>query len=468
MALSTLTIVRRSLRARLFSTVTTALSVGIAVALMLVLLSMRDSGERAFKRGSGNMHLLVSNDPPALVSVLNGVFHARAPARALTWTQYLRVAQDPRLAWAIPIQQGDSYRGYPVVGTLPDFFEKFSPDPLFGATEGGGKAWPIEQGAVFRKPFEIVAGYRVWSREGVKIGDRLNLTHGIGGAGGHEHTDHPFTVVGLLGPTGSPHDRAVFVHLEGAWIIHAEERRERATEEAGHAEPAAGADDRPAAETEEHGHAEGEDHAEGDEHEGHVHVDVEDLTPDEKLITGIYCRGVTREGSTVSAVIPTIASELRRDPRLTVAEPAAEITRLFDIVSNVDQILLAMAAVVMVSSGVAIMLALYNSMEQRRRQIAVLRVLGASAFRIGVIVLLEAIAIGLIGAALGVGAAYLGTQLVAGIMKNRLGLLIDPNVPLSILALVVVGAVLLAAAAGTIPAVMAYRTSVAKNLRPLG
>ncbi len=468
MALSTLTIVRRSLRARLFSTVTTALSVGVAVALMLVLLSMRDSGQRAFKRGSGNMHLLVSADLSPLVSVLNGVFYARAPARALNWTQYLRIAQDPRLAYAIPVQQGDSYRGYPVLGTLPEFFEKFSPDPLFEPGRGG--AWPFEQGRVFSKPFEVVAGYRVWSKEGVRIGDRLNLTHGVGGAGAHEHADHAFTVVGLLGPTGSPHDRALFVHLEGAWIIHAEEKRERDAEAAGQPTPDAKEEHTEDAAHEEGGeeHAHEGEHAEGEEHHGHIHVDPEDLTPDEKLITGIYCRGVTREGSAVSAVIPTIASELRRDPRLTVAEPAAEVASLFRIVSNVDQILVAMAAVVMVSSGVAIMLALYNSMEQRRRQIAVLRVLGASAFRIGVIVLLEAIAIGLIGAALGVAVAYMGTQLVAGVMKSRLGLLIDPNVAPLILAYVVVGAVLLAALAGTIPAVMAYRTSVAKNLRPLG
>ncbi len=472
MALSTLTIVGRSLLARRFSTATTALSVGIAVALMLVLLSMRDSGQRAFKRGSGNMHLLVSADLSPLVSVLNGVFYARAPARALNWTQYLRIAQDPRLAFAIPVQQGDSYRGYPVLGTLPEFFEKFSPDPLFEPGQGGAKAWPFEQGQVFSKPFEVVAGYRVWSKEGVKLGDRLNLTHGVGGAGAHEHADHEFTVVGLLGPTGSPHDRALFVHLDGAWIIHAEEKRERDAEATGQpavAPDAKGEHTEDAAhegEGEEHAHE--EEHAEGEEHRGHIHVDPEDLAPDEKLITGIYCRGVTREGSAVSAVIPTVASELRRDPRLTVAEPAAEVASLFRIVSNVDQILVAMAAVVMVSSGVAIMLALYNSMEQRRRQIAVLRVLGCSAWGICRIVMLEAIAIGLFGAALGVLTAGIGTILVAEAMRRRLGILISPDMPIHLLFGVVAGALLLAAAAGLIPAVMAYRTSVAKNLRPLG
>lgn len=454
MALSALTIVRRSLRARLFSTVTTALSVAVAVGLMLVLLAMRHSGERAFKRGSGNMHLLVSADLSPMVSVLNGVFYMQSPARSMNWTQYLRIAQDPRLAWAIPVQQGDSYRGYPVLGTLPEFFEKFSPEPRFDPSVPGASAWPLREGAIFRAPFEVVLGHSVWSRERVKVGDRIVLTHGVSaGPGAHEHHEHGFRVVGLLGPTGSPHDRAVFAHLEGAWVIHAEEKRERDAAEEGTARAA----------------VEGQGHAEGEGGHAHVHVDPEDLTPDEKLITGIYIRGVTREGSSVSAVIPSVASELRRDPRLTgVAEPAAEVTRLFRIVSNVDQILVAMATVVMISSGVAILLALYNSMEQRRRQIAVLRVLGSTAWGIVRLVLLEAIAIGILGAALGTGAAYAGTAVVAEIMRRRLGLFIEPQVPLWTLGLVVAGAVLLAALSGVIPAVMAYRTSVAKNLRPLG
>ncbi len=464
MALSTLTIVRRSMLARRFSTVTTALSVGVAVALMLVLLSMRHSGGQAFKRGSGNMHLLVSADPPPLTSVLNGVFYAQAPARALNWTQYLRVAQDPRLAWAIPVQQGDSYRGYPVLGTLPEFFQKFSPDPKFDPQEPGARAWPIEAGVILARPFEVVLGYRVWSKENVKVGDRLTLTHGVGGAGAHEHHEHTFKVVGLLGPTGSPHDRAVFAHLEGAWVIHAEEKREREAAEAGHAEEQEdAAHDEGAGEKE---HAE-EGHAEQEEH-SHIHVDPEDLTPDEKMVTGIYIRGVTREGSDVSTAIITIASELRRDPRLTVAQPSNEIIKLFQIVSNVDQVLLGMAAVVMASSGVTIMLALYNSMEQRRRQIAVLRVLGCSALGIGRIVILEAIAIGILGAVVGVLAAGLGTVVVAETMRRRLGILIDPDLPIHLVAAVVIGGLLLAALAGMIPAVMAYRTSVAKNLRPLG
>lgn len=460
MALTSLTIVRRSLTARLFSTGMTAASVAVAVAMLLVLLGMRDSARRAFARGSGNMHLLVTAEDSPLVSILNGVFYARAPARALTWTQRERIDRDPRVSYAIPVQQGDSYRGFPVVGTLPEFLTRFSPDPDFDAATATGPAWPFAAGAPFTKAFELVLGYQVWSATGLKVGDHIHLAHGRSeddGSAAHVHDEFSFDVVGLLGPTGTAHDRAIFTHLDGAWIVHATEKREREEAEAGGAaEP---------------GHAEEEDahaHEEGEEPHHEPALRVEDLTPEEKLLTGIYVRGVTREDSSVSASIPAVASELRRDPRLTVAEPAPEIDRLFQIVGQVDQILVAMAAVVMVSSGVSILLALYNSMEQRRRQIAVLRVLGCSALRIAGIVIMEAVAIGLIGAAIGVAIAAVGAWLVASEMNRRLGLVIESSVSPILLAGVIFGAVLLAAVAGLIPAVMAYRTGVAKNLRPLG
>src|SRR5213079_2275756 len=117
---------------------------------------------------------------------------------------------------------------------------------------------------------------------------------------------------------------------------------------------------------------------------------VADVTDADRKVTGIYLRAVTRGAtSNASVIVPVLASEFRRDGNLTVADPAQEINRLFDIVSNIDQILLAMAGVVMVSSGIAIMLALYNSMEQRRRQIAILRVLGCSRPRIFGLIITE-------------------------------------------------------------------------------
>jgi putative ABC transport system permease protein len=441
-----LTIIARSMRSRLFSTVTTALTVAVAVALLLVLLSMRDAGQRAFSRGGGNMHMLVSGDTDPLAAVLNGVFYARPPRRALSWAQYQEIAAAWPLEFAIPVAQGDSFRGFPTTATLTEFFERFEPVP--------GQKWRFREGHAFDGEFQAVLGAAAARGTGLGLGAQIVLTHGTPGSRSgegsvHEHARFKFTVVGILEPTGTAHDRAVFVPLQSAWILHAHDRVEQEAHQA---------------------HAGGQTHA--DEHGGPEDAEkpttVADLTDADRKITGIYIRVATREGSSTTPMVPVVFSALRAKPGITVAQPFDEIKRLFEVVGGVNQILVAMAGVVMVSSGIAIMLALYNSMEQRRRQIAVLRVLGASRARIFGLVVTESALLGILGAAGGIAAALVAARVVAMVMHRRLGLVIEPGLPFERVLVVAVAAVALAALAGVIPAVMAYRTGVARNLRPLG
>lgn len=442
MAMTDFTIIRRSMTARLFSTVTTIITVAVAVGLMLVLLSMRDSGKKAFERGGGNMHMLVSADTDPMGAILNGVFYSRPPRNYLPWARYQQIADGFPLDYAIPTQQGDSYRGYPVLGTSEEFFSKFSPDPR-------GSGWVFKLGRPFNADFEAVIGSEVARGTGLKLNDKIALTHGTGDSRGHVHEAYQYSIVGILDRNGTSHDRAIFTSIESAWILHAFDRHE--LEEAKEQEAAK---------------ARGEKVDEHD-HEHEATLTRADLVEEDKKITGIYIRVVTPPGSNVSAVLPQVFDQLRRQPGITVAQPKQEIDKLFGIVSNIDQILFAMAAVVMVSSGIGIMLALYNSMEQRRRQIAVLRVLGCSRSRIFSLVLTESALLGFLGALAGALLAAAGQALVVTAMKQRLGLVIEPALPIALVLIVLLATVFLAAAAGIVPAMMAYRTAVAKNLRPL-
>ena len=137
--MSDFSIILRSLRIRLFSTVVTILTVAVAVGLFLTLLSMRESGRDAFRRGSGNIDLLVSAEPGPLVSVLNGLFHAGAPANPIPWARFEALRASYPWAWAIPLQQGDNYRGYPAIATTPAFFEDYQPE--------AGRPWAFAAGS---------------------------------------------------------------------------------------------------------------------------------------------------------------------------------------------------------------------------------------------------------------------------------------------------------------------------------
>ncbi|TVQ54334.1 MAG: ABC transporter permease [Phycisphaerales bacterium] len=439
MAMTDFTIISRSLTSRWFSTVTTIVTVAVAVALMIVLLSMRTAGQDAFQRGAGNMHMLVSAEDSALVAVLNSVFYASAPRRAIPWSKYLEISEGLRIPWefAIPNQQGDSYRGFPVLATTEEFFTKFQPHP--------GLEWSFRDGRRFERPFEVVIGSEVAQGTGLRLGDEIYLTHGIedsrqrrifGRADEttmtpHVHDDYAYRVVGILEQTGSPHDRALFTDLISTWVIHAHDVR-RAEDPS-------------------------------------VRMTTEaDLRDADRLITGIYLRVGTRPGRAMSAGQQQIYDMLRRDTTITVADPHFEIQRLFRIVSNIDQIFIGMAGVVLLSSGIAIMLALYNTMEQRRRQIAILRVLGCSRPRIFGLVLTESALIGLLGALAGVVFAFIGMIVVAELMKQTLGLVIEPRLEPVWTFVMVMASILLAALAGLVPAAAAYRTTVVAHLRPLG
>lgn len=442
MPLTDLTIIRKSMTSRLFSTVTTALTVAIAVALMLVLLSMRDAGRQAFERGAGNMHLLVSRDASPLESVLNGVFYVNPPRAPILWPEFEALQQRFPFEFAIPVQQGDSYRGFPTLATTPEFFTAFQP-----ATE---TPWRFTQGASFQTEWQVVLGASVAAETRLRLHDRIVLTHGSGGsrnatAGadhGHVHDQFKFEVVGILAPTGTSHDRGLFLSLNSSWVLHAFDRIE-AEELASN-----GA----------HAH---------DEHDHEAPIGVESITDADRKITGAYLRVAGRPGKDASALLPTVFDLIRRDGTLTVASPADQVRRLFVIVGNVNQIILAMAAAVMVSSGIAIMVALYNSMEQRRRQIAVLRVLGSSSGRIFGLVMTESAILGLLGAGAGLVLSLIAGVVVAAVMRARLGLIVHPTYAPEWMIPVLLGAVVLASLAGVVPAAMAYRTPVAKNLKPI-
>ncbi|MSR40998.1 MAG: FtsX-like permease family protein [Phycisphaerales bacterium] len=424
-----LTIVLRSLRLRLFSTIVTALLVATSAGLLLSMLSLRNAGKAAFERGSGNAHLLVSADQSPLVAVLNGLFYANPPRAPLSREKVSEIRRLFPWDFIVETQLGDSYRGFPVLATTPEFFSKFEPVV--------GEPWTLASGKFFDGNMQVVLGAASARETGLRLGAKIVLTHGSGASReggeeehGHVHREYEFEVVGILDATGSPHDRALFVSLESSWMLHAHDRRER----------------------------------EGIEGK----VTVADLLDDDRKITGMLLRLPTRSGSSVSSALQQVFDALRRDTSITVAQPADQIDKLFAIVSNVDGIFIALAIATLLSSAVAILLSMVNSMAERRRQIAVLRVLGASRARVFGIVLTEAMLIGLVGAAAGIVISAIVLTIATSWLRANLGLIIAPDFDPRASVLVAAGAVLLAAIAGLVPAMLAYRTSVSKQLRPLG
>lgn len=461
-----LRLVLKSLSARSTSTVVTCLLIAIAVALLISMRSLREAGRRSFTRGVGNAHLVVSGDSSPLVAVLNGIFYANPPRTPLPESKVTEIASSMPWAWTIPTQLGDSFRGFPVLGTTPAFLDDFEP--------AIGEPWKIRRpGRNIEGPFDVVLGSRVAAATGLGVGDRLFLTHGMGvdAAGGevgivddpsatveaegdphdgHDHDDHghdhdhghvhadgsphvheeaTFEVVGVLEPSGTHHDRLLVTSIEGSWFLHAIDRWEAA----GRGLP----------ET------------------------VDDLDAEDRLVTGMLLRTPVRAGRNSAAILQSSFDRLRRDPSITVASPTTQVDRLFGIVASLDAVFIALGIGILVSGAISVTLVLWNSMELRRRQIAVLRVLGCTRGRVLGLVLTESAMIGVVGAVLGVGFAFAGARVAAEVLASRTGVVILPTIDADSSILIVAGTVVLAAFAGVAPAVRAYRTPVAEHLRPL-
>lgn len=419
MALTDWNIVTRSMRSRWFSTLLTILTVAIASGLMTLLVSMRSAGEDAFRRGTGNVQMLISKEPGPLASVLNSMFYAQAPGNPILFDEYEQLVSEYPFAWSVPTQLGDSFAGSPVMGTTGAFFTSFKP--------AADQSWSLKAGAYFDASFEVVVGSVAASTHHLNIGDSITLDHGSSKSpGSHDHDEFEFVVVGILNPTATAHDRALFTNLDSAWILHAHDRREA---QLGHG----------------------------------IETTIKDVIASDRKITGVYASLGDRK-----AALMQVLSALRSDPNWTIANPASTVGGLFKIVSNIDQVLLAMAIAVMFSSGISILVALYNSMDNRRRQIAVLRVLGASKMRVFNLVLTESAMIGVLGGFVGIGISLVAGQVVSGVLQSRVGIVVNPSLPMDGYLMIVLATIALSCIAGMIPAMIAYRTPVVRSLRPIG
>jgi putative ABC transport system permease protein len=381
-------IVLKNIAQRKLSSTLTSASIGLGVAVVVAVLALRSQARSGFDQSAFGYDLVVGGKGSALQLVLNTVYHMDRSQGNLARERFRELAAHKAVTAAIPLSVGDSYRGARIVGTTDAFFTAFG----FGV-EGR----PFREGA-----FEAVLGSAAAARTGLKPGDAFQASHGVEEAG--ETHDEKWTVVGVMKPTGTPNDRAIFITLDSFYHI--------------------------------------KDH---------------------------------RETSGVSAVIvkarsPASALQLQYDlnqlPDVLAASPAGVMAEFFDKFDWVPLLLLAVSGLVVVMAAVSIFVAIYNSMAERRRPIAIMRALGARRSTVLSIVVLEAAALSLFGAAGGLALGHALTAAAGGVISARSG------VPISALAFhpqelaVVAGVLLLGAAAGFLPALKAYRTDIADGLSP--
>ena len=449
----------RNMQQRGLATVLTMFSMALGVGLVVLVLSLSWIITESFDRNSNvGYNLIVGAKGGSLQLALNTVFYLSKPIEVIPYEEYLElipgrggrqaeiekigglVAEPERNGlfcdytnggFAIPVCLGDFLGPFRVVGTTPAFFEKLrygrAADSEYTFSEGRNFVdYSPENGY-----YEAVIGAQVASYMKLNVGDSFKTTHGDPDGLGHGQA---FEVVGVLAPTGTPNDRAAFINLEGFYLM-----------------------------------------------EGHTRVFEDGANPeDEKEAVGAEAEAgqpprLPLEKRDLTAVLvkagsPIYAVHMQRpiDKRLRTqaVSPVSEITNMLNtFVNPIRYAFLALTVVVCVVSAISILVSIYNSMNERRRDIAIMRALGARRDAVVMVILLESLLIAVGGGLAGWIFGHAIGVACSGLVESMTGISIGFFNTITIQeAVLIPGLMILATLAGIVPAFVAYRTNVSENL----
>ena len=421
----------RNIQHRVLASGLTAFSMALGVGLVVTVLVIHGVIDKSFRRSAQGYDLIVGAKGSRLELVLNTVYHLGEPIGTIPYDYYLELEEgrfSPEVELAVPVCMGGNYQGFRVVGTTPDMFDRLE--------YRGGEKYKFAEGRNFGFGdfFEGVIGATVARKTGLEVGDSFRPVHGFDAEQGEEHD--PFTVAGILAPTGTPNDRALFINIEGFFLIHDHDEAEHE-------------DDHDEAQ-----HEDDREHAESGGHDAHQHED------NRRVTAVLVCTNPDRVIGSIA--LPKL---INREPDAQAVAPTKEITQLFEgIVGNVQLILLVLAVLVVVVAGVGMMVSIYNSMNDRRHDIAVMRALGARRRTVMFIILLESILLSLGGGALGLAMGHGLIGLLGPSIAEHTGVIVHMwQFQLNEIILIP-GLIIMASVVGYMPAVVAYRTDVARSL----
>ncbi|WP_303783454.1 FtsX-like permease family protein [Azovibrio restrictus] len=397
----------------------TLLSIALAVTLLLGVERSRVAARTSFAQSVSGTDLILGARTSPVQLLLYSVFRMGGATNNIGWDSYQDVTRHPAVAWTIPIALGDSHRGFPVIGTNDAYFEHFR--------YGRGRALELAEGRPFAGIFETVLGAEVARRLGYRLGESITLSHGSGELKVAEHGDKPFTVVGILAPTGTPVDHSVHVSLEAIEAIHLDWQG---------GAPMPGV--QIAAE----------------------HVQKFDLSP--KTLTAALI------GLKNRAAVFKVQRHINGypDEPLLAVLPGVALDELWRVVALVEQALIGISVLVVAVGLAGLVAVILASLGERRRELAVLRSVGAGPRHILALLALEGGAVTLAGMGLGLLLLKLLAWTAGPLLEARLGLsLAIQGVTLAELKLL--GAVALTGlAASLLPAVLAYRRALSDGLTP--
>ena len=408
-----------SLANRRFTAWLTVFAIALSVCLLLAVERIRTETRSSFASTISGTDLIVGARSGSINLLLYSVFRLGNATNNIRWDSFETIARDPKVKWAIPISLGDSHRGYRVMGTSRAYFEHYQ--------YGRGQALQLAQGQTFADdPFAVVLGAEVAEALHYQLGQQLVLAHGVATISLSKHDDKPFSVVGILKRTGTPVDRTLHISLQGMQALHIDWQN---------GVPAQG--------------------------KGRISAEQArsmDLQP--HAITAAML-GLNSKIATFS--VQRQINEFRGEPLLAIL-PGVALQELWSLMGSAEKALFVVSLFVVLTGLIGMLTAILTSLNERRREMAILRSVGARPWHIASLLIVEAFALALAGVLLGLALLYLGIALAQGYVQANYGLFLPLALP-SRYEWTLLGAILAAALLmGALPAWRAYRQSLADGL----
>ena len=408
----------KSLRFRKLTIGLTILSLAISIVLLLGVDIIRVQAKEKFTNTVSDTDLIVGSRSGSVQLLLYSIFHMGNATNNVSWKSYSKIKAHPRVKWSVPISLGDSHKGFRVIGTTEDIFKYYK--------YGKGNSIRFSSGNIFSGTFDAVIGSKVSQKLGYQVGNKIVISHGITTADFAEHKDSPFTITGILKPTGTPLDRSVLIPLTGLEAVHIG----------------------------------WENGAPNQKHNT--------SKPLEPLETGL-------EPSSITAFLLGLKSkhdifsirrginEYKAEPLLAVM-PGIALLELWKVVEIIEKALFVIAALVVFTSLIGIFTIIISSLNERRREMAILRSVGASPRTIFSLMIIESEILVFLGILFGLALLYFLLVLINPVLFNTFGFNIELGPPnkfqILMLCIIIIGGFL----AALYPAISAYRKTLQDGL----
>ena len=403
----------KSLLNRRASVLLTLLTIAISVMLLLSIERVRVDAKSSFSNTISGTDLIVGARTGDIQLLLSSVFRIGHTNNGVSWQSYQYITKQRGVKWSIPISLGDSHKGQAVLGTTLDYFKHYR----------FAKKQPLvfEQGQAFSSINEVVIGSEVAKKLAYQIGDEIVISHGMGNTSFHHHDDNPFKVVGILKPTGTPVDKTLHVPLAAIELIHG----------GGH-------------------------NAHDDHHDHSSHA----LTGHPKQITA-FLMGFDSPLYTLQ--IRRNINQYKSEPLLAIM-PTVTLKELWEMLAIIEKILLLFSFVVVIISLLGMLTTLLANLNQRRRELAILRSVGARPWQLFSLISMESLLTTFLGCLLGCILFYALMGTTAGYLQSQAGVSINISM-LSDYELTLIGVIMAAGfIIGLIPATRAYFYSLSDGM----